>query len=128
MLRGQNIVVLKGLLGWAAYMFYQHFAKQQITPVQHACHSREIRKSSEAKNNNLFIIEKNETDFGAMEKTEIDCKGLFCFRVMLHTQYMWPFKKKLKFIQLDRISPVIYLSMAMLYFIEFCFQFGLQTQ
>lgn len=50
MLRGQNIAVLKGLLGWAGYMFYQHFAKQQITPVQHACHSREIRKSSEAKN------------------------------------------------------------------------------
>ncbi len=33
---------------------------------------------------------KKETDFNAMEKTEIDCKSLFLFQVILHTQYMWP--------------------------------------
>jgi len=56
MLRGQNIVVLKGLLGWAGYMSYQHFAKQQITPVQRACHSREIRISSEAKKTTTIYL------------------------------------------------------------------------
>lgn len=133
MLRGQNILVLKGLLGWAGYMFYQHFAKQQITPVQHACHNREIRKCSKAKKpQQQSIYNRKKWDW-------LRCHGenrnwlqgpFLLLGYVVHTVYV-AFKKKnpeLKFIQLDRISPVINLSMAMLYLIEFHFQFSLQTQ